>query len=185
MPFWVKGFLLLYSGLIFWLIPSSLAIPFVYENKIFLVAFLSFLSLAGTLCLFEFINFKLNPNFKPDKSVNRYTFKKTLIRCLAIFIVPPLAGDMLSSLTPITADFFASEFQIHEYKAVKAESYAKSFRHLSKVYVVDVYNNSTEFVLENEMLNQLNLHEGDKLVVTGRNCIAGFVIDKINGIERK
>ena len=96
-----------------------------------------------------------------------------------------MAGSVLSLLTPITADFFASEFQIHEYKAVKAESYAKSFRHLSKVYVVDIYNNSANFVIKNEILNQLNLHEGDKLVVTGRNCIAGFVIDKINGVERK
>lgn len=180
MPFWFKVFLMV-CVILYWVISQSWAIPFVYANTYLLVISVSYLILFVLYACFVIFQHK----FEDKSFYQKLSTKKSLFFLVSTFIFPILVGSCLSFLAPITADFFASEFQIHEYKAVKAEPYAKSFRYLSKVYMVDVYNNSINFVLKNEMLNQLNLHEGDKLVVTGRNCIAGFVIDKINGVERK
>ena len=180
MPVWVKAFLTVFV-IVCLIIPLSAAIPFIYYNEHLIELSISYAVLFMLYTAFVLFQHK----FVETSFYQNLSTKKSIQFFCSTFIFPVMVGYTLSLLTPITADFFASEFQIHEYKAVKAESYAKSFRHLSKVYVVDIYNNSANFVIKNEILNQLNLHEGDKLVVTGRNCIAGFVIDKINGVERK
>ena len=183
MPFWFKVFLGL-CGIYVWVTPISISIPFIYSNKHLLELIMSYILLFGMYASFIVIQHKTKTN-QAKSYLQQLSTGRVVLTLLSSCYIPLLVGGGLCMLTPITADFIASEFQIHEYKVVKAEPYAKRFRHLSKVYVVDVYNNSTEFVLKNDMLNQLNLHEGNKLVVTGRNCIAGFVIDKINGVERK
>lgn len=104
---------------------------------------------------------------------------------MSSFIFPIMLGNALSYLTPLVSDVFASEFALYEYKAKKVEAYASSFRNLSKLHVVDINKNEISFVIKNEMLAQLRLRESDHLVVRGRRCIADFVIDNINGIERE
>lgn len=183
-PTWFKIFLLGIS-IFSWLIWQSISISFIYENESFIVALLMYLALAISLSVGVILRFN-SYNSTVSTSSQKETLIKKLQICFALYFLGPfLFGICFSGLVPITADLLASEFAIHEYKAVKVEQYAKSIRNLSTLYVVDVKNNEASFVIKNEMLNQLNLHAGDKLVVRGRNCIAGFVIDNINGIERK
>lgn len=160
-------------------LPISSAISFIYEDKSYLELFFSYV--LSSLLLYVMFVFE-------DK-LNKSAFPKTLEKKLLYLIIVPvitwLPGSALSNLTPMAADLLASEFVIREYKAVRVEPYAKTSRHLSKLYVVDIYNNETSFVLKDEMLNQLKLRAGDRLLARGRNCIAGFVIDNINGIERE
>jgi hypothetical protein len=177
MPNSVKLFLAVIFGS-FWLIPISVSVPFIYHNRHFLSLIIGYFLLAIWFSSYVIYEYNI------DKNAIEKMRKNKFIIYILLFLFPLFIGDMLGFLAPITSDLLASKFAIHEYKAVKVEPYAKTFRQLSKLYVVDVKNNEDSFVIRNEMLNQLNLHSGDKLVVRGRNCIAGFVIDNINGIER-
>lgn len=162
---WAKVVLILIV-LLFWIAPISVTIPFIYENKYFIVLTFSYILLA--ILFFSYVVFG-------DHSVYQKQSRNERIAAFSAWGAGPLIiGFCLSLLTPITADLLASEFAMHEYKAVKTEQYAKTFSSLSTLHVVDVKNNEASFVIKNEMLNQLNLHTGDKLVVRGRNCIAGF-----------
>lgn len=174
MPAWLKLTFLLVA-LALWIIPISASIPFIYENRYFLVLIISYILLVTIFVLFVLFG---------DREVYKKQSNKERIGVyLGLILGPILIGFCLSLLAPITSDLLASEFAIHEYKAVGIEQYANSIRSLSTLFVVDVKNNEASFVIKNEMLNQLNLHAGDKLVVRGRSCIVGFVIDNINGIE--
>ncbi|MDR5172721.1 hypothetical protein IHQ56_12905, partial [Methylobacillus flagellatus] len=161
------------------LIPSSVSISFLYENKQLIIFLISYFILGVWFSCY--VIFEKNIDKKSTKNL---TSKKWPV--FAIFLITPwFISSVLVLLTPLISDFIASEFQIREYRAIRIESYAKSFRNLSKLYVKDIYNNEASFVIKNEMLIGLHLREGDKLIATGRNCVAGFVIDSINGVSRK
>jgi hypothetical protein len=183
MPTWFKLSLVALFGF-FWIIPISVSVPFIYRNAYLLTFLLAFIFLYLYFCLFLISQHRLAETKRND-FYQRMSVKKVAILLLSVLWISLLTGDVVRLLTPITADILASKFAIHEYKSVKIEPYAKKFRHLSKLYVVDINNNEASFVIKDEMLNQLKIRSGDKLLVHGRDCIAGFVIDNINGIERK
>jgi hypothetical protein len=182
-PNWFKLFLVGF-GILCWVVPISVSISFVYKDKQLLEMIVSYfliflIYMSFVILQHRFEKKQTKPFFQRLSNEKKFGF------VLSSFCFPILVGSGLILLTPIIADLIASEFAIHEYKAVKVESYAKTFRQLSKLYVVDIKDNESSFVIKDEMLNQLNLRAGDKLLVRGRSCIAGFVIDNINGIERK
>ena len=185
MPIGFMVFLFIFFLFSFSAIPSS-RIPFIYQNQIFLIVLLAYLLLAGCASSVIFIkNHSKAIRSKSNYPAYKSTLKQLLIGSIGIYVFPLGCGFIFSLSVPLFADIFASKVQNHEYKMVGTEEFGKASFFLTKVKIIDKYNNSDNFVIGNGMLNQLNLHEGDKLLVTGRNCIAGFVIDKINGVERK
>lgn len=183
MPAWFKLFLI-GLGVLFWITPISVSIPFVYKNKHLIEIIASYLVLFSIyICYVIFQH--VNERNHTKSFFQRLSTPKKIGFVLSSLYFPVLVGSGLTLLTPIISDVVASEFTIHEYKAVKIESYAKSFRNLSKLYVLDVNGVELTFIIKDEMLNQLNLRAGDKFLTRGRSCLAGFVIDNINGVERK
>ena len=181
---WLKVFLLLF-GINFYALVASSRIAFIYQNELLISVILGYVILALCASLVIYAkNYSKPIKLKSDDSIKRTATKETLFGCLGVWVFPLILGNMLFGSSPLIADLFANETQTREYKMVSTEEFGRAIFFLKKVQVIDKYNKSAKFVITNTMLNQLNLHEGDKLVVTGRNCIAGFVIDKINGVER-
>ena len=184
-PIWFKVLMLMF-GLISWAILESTRIPFIYIDQMLNIVVLAYLVLTLATCLSCWIRMNSKPiKSKLNRPVDTINTKSMLLACLGIWLFPLVIGWLLLQTSPLIADLFATEIKDNEYKMVSTEEYGRTNFYLTKVQVIDEYNNSDDFLIGNGMLNQLNLHEGDKLVVTGRNCIAGVVIDKINGIERK
>ncbi|MCB5191898.1 hypothetical protein LG198_14285 [Methylobacillus arboreus] len=183
MPKLFKLFLVVF-GILCWITPISVSISFIYQNKYLTEMIVSYGVLFLIYVCFVIFQHRFEKN-ETKSFFQRLSIGGKLAFVVSSLIFPILVGRGLSLTTPIASDFIASEFAIHEYKLIRVEPYAKTFRKLSKLYVVDINNNEASFVLKNEMLEQLSLRGGDKLITRGRGCIAGFVIDNINGVERK
>jgi len=164
-------------GLVFLLIPLSIQIPFIYRDQNLLELAIAYILL--TVWFSSYVIYK--PNISAEAIIKARNNK--IFIYLLFFLFPLFIGCTLVFLTPITANCLCSQFEINEYKVIKVESYAKFFRQLSKLYVIDIYNNSTTFVIKNETLNQLNLGKKSKLITSGRSCFAGYIVDNINGIK--
>ena len=159
-------------GLIIWIIPKSVAIPFIYENRYFLSSIISYIGLATLFYLYIAV---------ADVSVYRKNSKREKAELLlGLSIMPLMFGFTLSLLIPITANLLASEGQVREYRFVEAKPYAKRLMQISELTVLDKASNSIVFIMRNENLAILNLEKGDLLTLTGRNCIVGFVVDNVS-----
>jgi hypothetical protein len=183
MPMWFKLSLVLLLSY-FCVLPYSISIAFIYYNPYLITFIAAFLFVYLYFCLFLISQYK-----QKDKERNEFylslTLKKVVFVMFSLLIVSLMSADTLRFLTPVISDIFASELSIHEFKLVRVEPYAKSFRQLSKLHVVDTKNNEFSFVIKNEMLEQLHLQTNQTFVARGRKCLAGFVIDNINGVDRK
>jgi hypothetical protein len=168
----------------FFLVLYSDCIAFVYYTPYLITFILAFLFMYLYLCSLLIVLFR-----QADQSRMEYfqnlTTKKFLFLLMSIFGFVLITAFTLKDLTPVISDLVASEFAVHEYKVFRVKPYSKAYRKLSKLYVVDTKNNEFSFVLKNEMLDQLHLKTSESFIVRGRTCLAGFVIDNINGIERK
>lgn len=183
MPILFKLFLIVFA-ILCWAIPTSASISFVYENEHLIEAIISYLVLFSIYITFVIFQHRFEKG-QARTFFQRLPLAKKVGFVLSSLCFPVLVGSGLALLTPITADLFASEVSIHEFKPVRVEPYAKSFRQLSKLHVVDTKNNEFSFVIKNEMLEQLHLQTNQTFVARGRKCLAGFVIDNINGVDRK
>jgi hypothetical protein len=163
----------------FILIPISASISFIYHDRYLLTFIIGYLLLVIWFSSYVIYEHNINKN-----AVKKLRNNKWVIY-FSFFVFPLFFGNTLTFLAPLSATLTASEFAIHEYKLIRVEPYASTFRHLSKMHAVDIKNNEVSFVVKNDTLDQLSLRSDKTLIIRGRNCIAGFVIDDINGVKLK
>lgn len=112
------------------------------------------------------------------------TVKDRLLFVLLSLIWPLCVGWMFSLSTPLVANFFASDFEIREYRVKEIIKTSRRMGYKERIIVTNIINEPASFIIRPGLARRLNLQEGEKIITSGRRFPGGFVIDQINDQQR-